>query len=61
MNRPRCYLLLGTLSLVSFIAATPDKSESLTGRQGALHLLNRLAFGARPGEVDRLLATGTGT
>src|SRR5579864_7810138 len=30
----------------------------LTEQQKALHVLNRLTFGARPGDVDRVLAVG---
>ncbi len=33
----------------------------LSDRQRALHAINRLTFGARPGDVDRVLATGLDT
>ena len=36
----------------------PYKKEGLTEREAAEHLLSRLSFGARPGEVEKLLATG---
>ncbi|MBV9494790.1 MAG: DUF1800 domain-containing protein [Acidobacteria bacterium] len=45
-------LLLGSLVL---LAASPAK---LTERQRAQHALNRLAFGARPGDVDRVMQIG---
>lgn len=39
----------------SVVAAPPS---SLTPRDSALHALNRLAYGPRPGEVDRVAAAG---
>ncbi len=39
-------------------AALPWKDAGLTEREAAAHLLDRLAFGARPGEVDRVLELG---
>lgn len=38
--------------------ARPQAAQALTERERAVHALNRLAFGARPGDVDRILATG---
>src|SRR4051794_7092249 len=35
-----------------------SSGPQLTERQRAMHALNRLAFGARPGDVDRVLAIG---
>ncbi|HEV7919808.1 MAG TPA: DUF1800 domain-containing protein [Thermoanaerobaculia bacterium] len=46
--------LLALASLL-LLAASPAK---LTERQRAQHALNRLAFGARPGDVDRMLLLG---
>ncbi len=37
---------------------TPWQKVGLNERQGAVHLLNRLTFGPRPGDIDRLLAMG---
>ena len=37
---------------------TPWEKVGLNERQAAVHLLNRLTFGPRPGDVDRLLAMG---
>ncbi|HEY6323971.1 MAG TPA: DUF1800 domain-containing protein [Thermoanaerobaculia bacterium] len=36
----------------------PWREEGLTERQAAAHLLNRFAFGPRPGEVDQVVAMG---
>ena len=36
----------------------PYKKEGLTEREAAEHLLSRLSFGGRPGEVEKLLAKG---
>jgi hypothetical protein len=33
-------------------------ARELSAREQAAHVLNRLAFGARPGEVDRVVAMG---
>src|SRR6059058_5392848 len=41
--------------LVAFTAATDKK---LNERERALHALNRLAFGPRPGDVDRVIKNG---
>ena len=53
MKRTIVFLALCTLG---FTAA--DDDSKLADRQKALHVLNRLAFGPKPGDVDRLLATG---
>ena len=49
-------LLIAMVALGLFVAATP--SNKLTERQRAEHALNRLGFGARPGDVDRVVAMG---
>ncbi|MGE5761299.1 MAG: DUF1800 domain-containing protein [Gemmatimonadota bacterium] len=36
----------------------PLAAQALTPRDSALHALNRLAYGPRPGEVDRVVAMG---
>ncbi|HVR98257.1 MAG TPA: DUF1800 domain-containing protein [Thermoanaerobaculia bacterium] len=36
----------------------PWQQAGLTERQAAAHLLNRFAYGPRPGEVDRIVETG---
>src|SRR5262252_5047778 len=58
-----------SLAFASFVAivalplaaAEADAPAALTERERALHLLNRLAFGPRPGDVDRVLALGVQT
>jgi len=39
-------------------AGTSDETAALGERQRALHALNRLAFGPRPGDVERVVAMG---
>src|SRR5258708_30633973 len=34
------------------------KDHKLTERERAIHALNRLAFGPRPGEIDRVVSDG---
>ncbi len=73
MNR-RTYLLLGALSVVSAgpfsiataqraaarTAATPPRLDhrELAADQQVIHALNRVAFGARPGDVQKVRAMG---
>jgi uncharacterized protein (DUF1800 family) len=49
-------LLFAVVALTLLAAAAP--SHKLTDRQRAEHALNRLGFGPRPGEVDRVVAEG---
>jgi uncharacterized protein (DUF1800 family) len=41
-----------------FLAGATSTDTKLTERQRALHVLNRLAFGPRTGDVDRVLSAG---
>jgi uncharacterized protein (DUF1800 family) len=50
-------ILASAAVLLLLTAATPTDSR-LTERQCAMHVLNRLAFGPRPGDVDRLMKDG---
>jgi uncharacterized protein (DUF1800 family) len=53
--------LIGILFLVpgtSFPGSPLPQDSALTPRDSALHVLNRLAYGPRPGEVDRVAALG---
>ncbi len=57
------FLLMLSLGISATVLIAADKkSKSKTGqldeRQRAVHALNRLAFGPRPGDVDRVLAMG---
>src|SRR5437867_8638577 len=49
-------LALASIALVFLAALKP--SSQLTERQRALHALNRLAFGPRPGDIDKVMAVG---
>jgi uncharacterized protein (DUF1800 family) len=51
--------LLLSQSIVSFADNTRDsKAKKLTEEQRIVHVLNRLGFGARPGDVERVKAMG---
>src|SRR5918996_49271 len=45
-------------SLVSVAAQKPTKTRALSEEQRILHVLNRLGFGARPGDIERVKAMG---
>src|SRR4051812_11818286 len=49
-------LIAGLLALAFLTASTSD--TNLNDRERALHALNRLAFGPRPGDVDAVMKTG---
>src|SRR5881398_2688159 len=49
-------LLIAVVALGLFAGAAA--SSKLTDRQRAEHALNRLGFGPRPGDVDRVVAMG---
>ncbi|MDT7778066.1 MAG: hypothetical protein QOC99_578 [Acidobacteriota bacterium] len=63
---PQVFALLATLALLSnnlFFAAgqttgTKAASQKLTDEQRIVHVLNRLGFGARPGDVERVRKIG---
>ena len=46
------------LSVLCFGASRVLPAQALTNRDSALHALNRLAFGPRPGDVDRVARAG---
>jgi uncharacterized protein (DUF1800 family) len=51
--------LLATQTLVSFAdTPKPTKKSRLTDEQRIIHVLNRLGFGARPGDVERVKSIG---
>jgi uncharacterized protein (DUF1800 family) len=52
-----CFAAAGALALTAVADQTP---AALTSREQALHVLNRLGFGPRPGDIDRVLAMGVG-
>lgn len=47
-----------TILALLLLCGVSSSDSKLTERERALHVLNRLAFGARPGDVDRLLREG---
>ena len=51
-------MLCAVAGAVGMSAASSTKTPVLTPREKAIHALNRLAFGPRPGDVDRVLASG---
>src|ERR671933_164450 len=52
-------LTVGSLALAPVAKADqPQKAQRLTEEQRILHVLNRLGFGARPGDVERVKAMG---
>jgi uncharacterized protein (DUF1800 family) len=51
-------LVLGMLAFVPAADAQQQKAQRLTQEQRVLHVLNRLGFGARPGDVERVRAMG---
>ncbi|MFL6256955.1 MAG: DUF1800 domain-containing protein [Pyrinomonadaceae bacterium] len=63
---PRAFALVVTLALLSNnlfvgaaqVSAAKASAQKLTEEQRVVHVLNRLAFGARPGEVERVRKLG---
>jgi uncharacterized protein (DUF1800 family) len=60
---PRAFALVAALALVSnnllvATAQTRASAQKLTEEQRVVHVLNRLAFGARPDEVERVRKLG---
>ncbi|MCA1629845.1 MAG: DUF1800 domain-containing protein [Acidobacteria bacterium] len=54
-----CAMLAGALPVASAqMRASSAKSQRLTEDQRAAHVLNRLGFGARPGDVERVRRMG---
>jgi uncharacterized protein (DUF1800 family) len=51
------FIMLATPSISSF-GQKHAKTQALTEEQRILHVLNRLGFGARPGDVERVKAMG---
>src|SRR5216117_2455043 len=56
--RRRAYLLAGLVLAFQSVSPTVRLSAQLSPRDSALHALNRLAYGPRPGDVDRIAAAG---
>ena len=56
----RLAVVAGGLAIASLIVAflTAARTDALTPREQALHVLNRLSFGPRPGDVERVAQRG---
>src|SRR5947209_17661348 len=54
--KPATKLLAGLIAFAMLTGATSD--TKLNDRERALHVLNRLAFGPRPGDVDAVMKDG---
>ncbi|HWS88441.1 MAG TPA: DUF1800 domain-containing protein [Pyrinomonadaceae bacterium] len=64
-SAPRAFALAAVLALLSNnflvgVAQTKAGAQKMTEEQRVVHVLNRLAFGARPGEVERVRRMGLG-
>ncbi|MGH9399288.1 MAG: DUF1800 domain-containing protein [Thermoanaerobaculia bacterium] len=55
-----CLLAAAITVAASAGASGPDRAAALCAREQALHVLNRLGFGPRPGDVERVLQMGVG-
>ena len=53
--------LLAGLIALALLTGTTTSDSKLNDRQRALHALNRLAFGPRPGDVDTVMKDGVNT
>lgn len=50
--------LAGSVWTADTLSGAAARRRDLNAREQAIHVLNRLAFGARPGDVDRVMAMG---
>jgi uncharacterized protein (DUF1800 family) len=53
-----CIIWLLTAPVFAVVDPVRDKKKALTDDQKILHVLNRLGFGARPGDVEKIKAIG---
>src|SRR5919201_2992078 len=51
-------LIVPAVMATSLAAQVPMSAPAMTSRDSALHVLNRLAYGPRPGEVDSVARFG---
>src|SRR2546421_3998878 len=56
--RQRAHVLAALVLAFQCISPTVRLSAQLSPHDSALHVLNRLAYGPRPGEADRVAADG---
>src|SRR5687767_8088793 len=52
------YLLIAAAAVGPAMPLPAQQARELTGDQQVIHVLNRLAFGPRPGDVQRVRAVG---
>jgi uncharacterized protein (DUF1800 family) len=55
------YLLRLLISVVALVTVCQTQAQGLSQEQRALHVLNRLGYGPRPGDVEKVLALGVAT
>ena len=58
MKKIVAFMLLVMLMQPLVFAQKSPKTQSLKEQQRIIHVLNRLGFGARPGDVERVKAMG---
>jgi uncharacterized protein (DUF1800 family) len=58
MKKTAALILLVMLTQPLLVAQKRPKAKALTEEQRIVHVLNRLGFGARPGDVERVKAMG---
>src|SRR5262245_24754563 len=61
MKKSIAFILILAVTVVQFSVAAGQKhakAQALTEQQRIVHVLNRLGFGARPGDVERVKAMG---
>lgn len=56
--RTTALFLLIAINAATLPVSASDRAKSLTDDQKVIHLLNRIGFGARPGDVERVRAIG---
>ncbi len=61
VHRRSAVAIFAVAGVLAASALADDAPTRLTERERALHVLNRLAFGPRPGDVDRVAAMGVET
>lgn len=58
MKKHALTLAISASSLLLLLGSGPAEAPALTEREKAIHALNRLGFGPRPGDVERVMAAG---
>jgi uncharacterized protein (DUF1800 family) len=58
LRQPKTRWILGIAFVSALALPLPSNAADLTPDQQALHILNRISYGPRPGDVDRVKAMG---